>query len=41
MKNFFYIIFLVTMLFVVAASEVINFACYHAFGKKVITRFDL
>lgn len=41
MRNFLYIMFLVSMLFAVVASEVINFVCYHAFGKKVITRFEL
>lgn len=41
MKNFFYIMFLVSMLFAVVASEIINFACLHAFGRKIITRFEL
>lgn len=29
------------MLFVVVASEIINFACRLALGKKIITRFEL
>lgn len=41
MRNFFYIMFLVLMLFVVVASEAINFVSYHTYGKKIITKFEL
>ena len=41
MKGMFYISYLVVMLVLVVAAEIINFASNTLFGKKVIKCFDL
>ena len=41
MKGMFYISYLVAMLVLVLAAEIINFASKTVYGKKVITRFEL
>lgn len=41
MKGMFYISYLVAMLVLVVASEIINFVSKTVCGKKVITRFEL
>ena len=41
MKGMYYICYLVVMLALVVASEIINFASKTVYGKKVIKCFDL
>ena len=41
MKGMFYISYLVVMLVLVLAAEIINFASKTVYGKKVITRLEL
>lgn len=41
MKGMFYISYLVAMLVLVVAAEIINFVSKTVYGKKVITRFEL
>lgn len=41
MKGMYYICYLVVMLVLVVAAEIINFASKTVFGKKVIKCFDL
>ena len=41
MKGMYYICYLVVMLVLVVAAEIINFSSNTLFGKKVIKCFDL
>lgn len=41
MKGMYYICYLVVMLVIVVAAEIINFASKTVFGKKAIKRFEL
>ena len=41
MKGMYYICYLVVMLVLVVAAEIINFASKTVFGKKVIKCFEL
>lgn len=41
MKGMYYICYLVVMLVLVVAAEIINFTSKAVCGKKVITRFEL